>query len=190
MILHNGNYVVCEKSKHGMHMVEEKTNNESLSVESTAEHIEIGYSVFYGDSEEIAKALAISHIQNCSTKNQVQIERPNISAKQIILGILFPILLTLASILYGTLDAWYPWWALVATVVLVILLFIKRFVVLLVLLYQRFAPERIRASCVFEPTCSNYMLMAIDKYGFWIGLFKGIARLFKCHHPNGGKDYP
>ena len=166
------------------------TKNEEKDIELTPEDNKLSYTVFYGDSEEIAKALAISHIQNCSTKTQVQIERPNISSKQIILGILLPILLTLVCVLYCLWDEFYPCWAFISTVVLAILLFIKRFVILLVLLYQRFAPERIRASCVFEPTCSNYMLMAIDKYGFWIGLFKGIARLFKCHHPNGGKDYP
>ena len=165
-------------------------DNERIDVESTSEDNKLGYTVFYGDSEEIAKALAISHIQNYSTQNQVHIERPNISFKQIILGVLLPIVLTFICVLHSLCDNLCPWWAFVLVVILAILLFIKRFVILIVLLYQRFAPERIRASCVFEPTCSNYMLMAIDKYGFWLGFFKGIKRLFQCHPPNGGKDYP
>lgn len=166
------------------------TENEAKDIELTSEDNKTDYTVFYGDSEEIAKALAISHIQNYATKSQVQIERPSISAKQIILGILLPIILTIVGVLYGIWHGLCPWWAFVATVVLAIFLFVKRFVILLVLLYQRFAPERIRASCLFEPTCSNYMLMAIDKYGFWVGSFKGIKRLFRCHPPHGGKDYP
>ncbi len=56
--------------------------------------------------------------------------------------------------------------------------------------YQRVAPERIRDACVFTPTCSEYMIMALQKYGFFKGLFKGIGRLRRCHLPNGGEDYP
>jgi len=59
-----------------------------------------------------------------------------------------------------------------------------------VLLYQRLAPERIRRSCLFEPSCSEYMLLAIEKYGPYKGFFKGMKRVFRCHHPNGGVDYP
>ena len=170
--------------------MEEKTNNEGHSTESTSEHNEIGYTVFYGDSEEIVKALAISHIQNNANKDQFIVERPHIQPKQIFYGALLPIFIVLICIFFCLFNQYYPWWAFVGTLILCILFTIKRFVILIVLLYQRFAPERIRASCVFEPTCSNYMLMAIEKHGFWIGFFKGIKRLFQCHPPNGGKDYP
>lgn len=47
-----------------------------------------------------------------------------------------------------------------------------------------------RDSCRFIPTCSTYMIMAINKYGLIIGIIKGIKRLIRCKPPNGGIDYP
>ncbi|MCL2154023.1 MAG: membrane protein insertion efficiency factor YidD [Leptospirales bacterium] len=57
-------------------------------------------------------------------------------------------------------------------------------------MYQKIAPKRIRESCRFEPTCSNYMIMAIKKYGSSKGSLMGFKRLLRCHYPNGGYDYP
>lgn len=46
-------------------------------------------------------------------------------------------------------------------------------------LYQRYAPERIRRKCLFKPTCSEYAILAIEKYGVIRGLYKSYIRLFK-----------
>lgn len=70
-----------------------------------------------------------------------------------------------------------------------ILFILKKGIVWLVHFYQHFAPERMRLRCVFEPSCSEYMILAIEKYGVMRGLGKGIVRLFRCHPP-GGVDYP
>ena len=59
-----------------------------------------------------------------------------------------------------------------------------------VLLYQKYAPETMRRSCLFTPSCSEYMLLAVEKYGVVVGVYKGIRRLLRCHQPNGGVDYP
>ena len=67
---------------------------------------------------------------------------------------------------------------------------LKYFFIGTVLMYKAFAPLSIRSQCRFEPTCSTYMIMALKKYGLFIGLFKGIRRLMRCHPPNGGVDYP
>ena len=67
---------------------------------------------------------------------------------------------------------------------------LKRLIIGVVLLYKAFAPLSVRARCRFTPTCSTYMIMAINKYGLLIGLFKGIRRLLRCKPPNGGEDYP
>lgn len=56
--------------------------------------------------------------------------------------------------------------------------------------YQRHAPSRIRNACLYEPSCSNYMILALKKYGFILGGYKGLKRLLRCHPPNGGVDYP
>ena len=57
-------------------------------------------------------------------------------------------------------------------------------------LYQNKASDATRLKCVFEPSCSEYMILAVNKYGFFRGVYKGIRRLQRCHPPNGGKDYP
>ena len=68
--------------------------------------------------------------------------------------------------------------------------FTKRVLIGAVLLYKAFAPLDVRHQCRFEPTCSTYMIIALKKYGLFIGLIKGILRIFRCKPPNGGRDYP
>jgi putative membrane protein insertion efficiency factor len=45
--------------------------------------------------------------------------------------------------------------------------------------------------CRFEPSCSRYMIGALQKHGLVRGLALGVARVLKCHpwHP-GGYDPP
>lgn len=59
-----------------------------------------------------------------------------------------------------------------------------------VLMYKAFAPMSLRDRCRFEPSCSTYMIMAINKYGLFRGVVKGLKRIRRCHPPNGGVDYP
>ena len=66
----------------------------------------------------------------------------------------------------------------------------KRIIITLVRIYQRFAPETVRRACVFEPTCSQYMILAVEKYGAFKGAAKGINRLLRCRSHNSGVDYP
>jgi uncharacterized protein len=66
----------------------------------------------------------------------------------------------------------------------------KNFIISFIRLYQKTAPTRIRNSCRFEPSCSEYMILAIQKYGVTKGVLKGANRLKKCKIPNGGIDYP
>jgi len=43
------------------------------------------------------------------------------------------------------------------------------------------------ATCRFYPSCSQYMVEAIEEYGLIKGLLLGIKRIGKCHpwHPGG-----
>lgn len=66
----------------------------------------------------------------------------------------------------------------------------KRAIIWLVHFYQNKAPDEVRLQCVFEPSCSEYMILAVEKYGVIRGVFKGINRLRRCHGPNCGIDYP
>ena len=56
--------------------------------------------------------------------------------------------------------------------------------------YQHYAPIRIRSMCRFEPSCSDYMILAIRKYGTVNGTIKGINRIKRCSSKDGGFDYP
>ena len=72
----------------------------------------------------------------------------------------------------------------------VLCLIAKPSVIWSVKIYQRYAPEKTRRACLFTPSCSQYMLLAIEKYGLIRGVIKGIYRISRCHHPNGGVDLP
>ena len=71
-----------------------------------------------------------------------------------------------------------------------ILIHLKKIMLFCVRLYQYFAPEMMRKSCLFTPSCSEYMILAIEKYGCVKGFIKGVKRIRRCHTPNGGVDYP
>jgi putative component of membrane protein insertase Oxa1/YidC/SpoIIIJ protein YidD len=72
-----------------------------------------------------------------------------------------------------------------------ILIVSKKAIIGLVRLYQRYAPERIRRKCIFKPTCSEYMILALEKYGLVKGLYKGIYRMFfRCKGFYYSVDYP
>ena len=48
-------------------------------------------------------------------------------------------------------------------------------------LYQHYAPEGMRRRCLLKPTCSEYAILAVKKYGAIIGIYKTCVRLFvKC----------
>jgi putative component of membrane protein insertase Oxa1/YidC/SpoIIIJ protein YidD len=67
----------------------------------------------------------------------------------------------------------------------------KKTLIGLVRLYQRYAPERIRRKCLFKPTCSEYMILALEKHGLIKGLYKGCYRMFfRCKGFYYSIDYP
>lgn len=67
---------------------------------------------------------------------------------------------------------------------------LKRVLICLIRLYQRYAPDSIRNKCRFEPSCSEYMRLCLEKYGVLKGLPKGVNRLKRCNIHNGGYDFP
>ena len=45
-----------------------------------------------------------------------------------------------------------------------------------------------RAACRFTPTCSEYTVTAIAKYGAFRGVYMGVRRILRCR-PGGGCGY-
>ncbi len=56
--------------------------------------------------------------------------------------------------------------------------------------YQLFiSPIMLPGKCRFVPTCSQYFIQAVEKYGPFRGSVLGIRRLLKCHpFHEGGYD--
>lgn len=58
----------------------------------------------------------------------------------------------------------------------------------LVRLYQSTRPYRPRV-CRYHPSCSEYMIQAIEKYGVYTGVALGIRRILRCNPLSiGGYD--
>lgn len=53
--------------------------------------------------------------------------------------------------------------------------------ILIIKIYQSSLGFLFRGNCRFHPTCSEYMLQAIKKYGAIKGVLRGIKRISKCH---------
>lgn len=46
--------------------------------------------------------------------------------------------------------------------------------------------------CRFRPTCSEYMVQAIERYGTLHGVWLGVKRILRCNpfHPGGDDPVP
>ena len=60
--------------------------------------------------------------------------------------------------------------------------------IMFVRIYQRFISPLMPPSCRFTPTCSQYAVEALQKYGPFKGLWLAVKRLLRCH-PWGGSGY-
>jgi putative membrane protein insertion efficiency factor len=62
-----------------------------------------------------------------------------------------------------------------------------KFFVALVRAYQVCISPFLGPCCRFYPTCSEYAVIAIRRYGPFRGAFLGLMRLLRCHplHPGG-----
>ncbi len=66
----------------------------------------------------------------------------------------------------------------------------KRLLIGMVRGYQRFISPLFPPSCRYYPTCSSYMIQAIQVHGAAKGLLMGTARILRCHpFVKGGIDY-
>lgn len=67
----------------------------------------------------------------------------------------------------------------------------KHLLLSLIRFYQRRISPWKRPCCRFYPSCSQYAVLAIEKYGVLRGLGKAAWRLLRCNpFCEGGIDYP
>ena len=66
-----------------------------------------------------------------------------------------------------------------------------RLMIALVRCYQVTISPLLGPRCRFHPTCSEYFVLSVRKYGAVWGAVRGVVRICKCHpfHP-GGYDPP
>lgn len=62
---------------------------------------------------------------------------------------------------------------------------IKKMLIKLIRIYQRM-PLSCHGNCKFYPTCSNYAIDALNKYGAFKGSILTIKRIIRCNPFNKG----
>jgi len=65
-------------------------------------------------------------------------------------------------------------------------LWLKKLLILLVRGYQLLLSPVLGNNCRFYPSCSSYMIQAIEIHGIFKGLWLGTRRILRCHPWNDG----
>ena len=78
--------------------------------------------------------------------------------------------------------SWLPWW--LSPLALVLVGAIES--------YRRFLPNHLKRHCIYVPTCSQYGLECVKKYGGVRGSIRTWARIRRCNGAmfSGGEDLP
>lgn len=67
----------------------------------------------------------------------------------------------------------------------------KKILIGMIRFYQKYlSPLKVHTHCIFTPTCSQYGIEAIEKYGALKGLTLTAWRILRCNpfNKNGGYD--
>ena len=141
--------------------------------------------------DEIAKKVFFDSNHPGSVGYKRKLIRPKLNWFVIVLKAVLPVIIFISTYLcfinINSLCA-----LMVATILclIYILLNIRKAIICFIRIYQKVAPESIRNKCRFEPSCSEYMIMSIEKHGLFKGMKKGINRLKRCNINKRGYDYP
>ena len=65
----------------------------------------------------------------------------------------------------------------------------KKVFLIMIKFYRKYISPLKRLCCIYYPTCSQYAIDAIQKYGAFKGGFMSIKRILRCHpFHEGGYD--
>ncbi len=66
----------------------------------------------------------------------------------------------------------------------------KKLLIILIKFYRKFiSPLKGHPTCIFQPTCSEYAMQALSKYGAIKGSYLAVRRILRCHpFSQGGYD--
>ena len=66
---------------------------------------------------------------------------------------------------------------------------VKKIAIAPIRFYQRVISPLLGPRCCYYPTCSEYMIIAIKRFGVFHGLWLGLKRIMRCHPmAQGGHD--
>ncbi|HCB94201.1 MAG TPA: membrane protein insertion efficiency factor YidD [Selenomonas sp.] len=65
----------------------------------------------------------------------------------------------------------------------------KELVLFSIRIYREYVSPMKAPSCRFVPTCSEYAMIAVDRYGVFLGGWMALKRILRCHpFHEGGYD--
>lgn len=66
---------------------------------------------------------------------------------------------------------------------------LKKLLLIVIKFYRKYISPMKAPCCIYTPTCSEYAMQAIEKYGAFKGGFMAIKRILRCHpYHKGGYD--
>lgn len=156
------------------------------------------YENYSGDTPEnntqFDEQMILAQVKEALEEPKRIVIRPKVKVlKDTLLLLSIAVIVSVAMIIIHSSTDISGWiFALIAFMAIIIyfVIFGKKLLLTLITLYQKYAPEIVRSSCLFEPCCSEYMKLSVLKYGALKGFIRGIKRILRCRYPNGGIDEP
>ncbi|MDK2886596.1 MAG: uncharacterized protein PWP54_1154 [Thermosipho sp. (in: thermotogales)] len=66
----------------------------------------------------------------------------------------------------------------------------RKIIIGIIRFYQKFISPLKPPTCIYTPTCSEYTLQSVKKFGVIKGLFLGFKRILRCNPMHEGGEDP